>query len=247
MLNTKLDESINELIAINNEGWFAEYLNQHSSRFLSDLKEVISILPDKHKHIADFGAAPFATSLALIKTGYTVDSYDIAPERFQDLTSLGLTVKKIDLDNWSKETETRYDLIILTEVFEHLRGNLIKTSQNLHNSLKPGGIVYLTTPNSRSITGLYKLLFKGTSYAVSRDLYFEWNKLNTLGHMGHVREYTLKELELFFEQIGFEVITSKSIPKKLGSGFKNEVFFKIEQLFNPLRLGSGAHLILKRK
>ena len=37
------------------------------------------------------------------------------------------------------------------------------------------------------------------------DVYQEWNKINRFGHMGHVREYTSKEVVNFMENIGFNV------------------------------------------
>jgi hypothetical protein len=36
-------------------------------------------------------------------------------------------------------------------------------------------------------------------------VYAQYEKIETLGHVGHVREYTSKEVAIFLEKIGFKV------------------------------------------
>jgi hypothetical protein len=43
------------------------------------------------------------------------------------------------------------------------------------------------------------------AYSCAANPYEEYRKLNVLGHMGHVREYTPTEVVEFLEAIGFEV------------------------------------------
>jgi len=38
------------------------------------------------------------------------------------------------------------------------------------------------------------------------SIYEEWQKLERIGHMGHVREYTANELIEFVENFGFKLI-----------------------------------------
>ncbi|WP_421877821.1 class I SAM-dependent methyltransferase [Marinoscillum sp.] len=246
MLKQTLDQSISKLIEVNNDDWFATYIVHHKTRFLKDLELITRLIPDRSSMIGDYGAAPFATSMALHDLGYPIDSYDIAPERFDDFIELGLNIQQINLDDWNKEVESKYDFIILTEVFEHLRGDLVKSLSNLKKSLKPNGLLYLTTPNFRSVMGIYKFIFKGISYSSSNDLYHEWNKIHQIGHMGHVREYTVPELSIFFEKLGFEIVMRKTSPVQLGKGLKNQIFFLLEYLTNPLKLGSAASFVLRK-
>ena len=60
----------------------------------------------------------------------------------------------------------------------------------------------LTTPNLYSLDKIIRfLLGKGFN-----DPYEEFKKLYTLGHMGHIREYSTYEIKKFLEKTGFNVI-----------------------------------------
>ena len=63
--------------------------------------------------------------------------------------------------------------------------------EEMRRVLQPDGLLYLTTPN------LYRL-GNVVSFALGRGLAFdpirEYGKLRTVGHMGHVREYTASEI-----------------------------------------------------
>lgn len=244
---TKLIEDCIQLLLKNNSNdWFEGYIQANRNRYIRDFNMIANHLEEGKQVIGDLGAAPFLTSLALVKSGHMVDSFDIDPDRFMHLTDQGINLRKINLDDWKNSDHGKYDLLILTEVFEHLRGNLIDLMTNMHVALKPGGQVYLTTPNFRSVTGFFKLIFKKVSYANAKDLHFEWNKINTIGHMGHVREYTFHELKVFFRQIGFELNYAKTYPAKLGTGLKNQILYTTEKVFNPLNLGSGSIFFLQK-
>ena len=71
--------------------------------------------------------------------------------------------------------------------------------------LVPGGVLILSTPNVRSFRGLRNLLLHNRCHAASGDVYRQYEKLETLGHMGHVREYTTREVAEFLARIGFSV------------------------------------------
>ena len=240
------EECQKELEGVNDDsGWFNEYIEHARKRLLQDFQFVQKqIFPGAR--VAEFGAAPFLLTLALSKRAFNVDAYDIAPERFQGLSDLPFSLQKADLDGELKNLpQEEYDLILFNELFEHLRGNLIRTMSQIRECLKPEGLLMLTTPNLRSVTGLYKLIFRGIGYSVSSDMYHEWNKIGKYGHMGHVREYTSKELVRFFGRLGYEVVLVKYRPVKLGTGWKNQLFYLLEVILPGLR--SNTVLLLKKK
>ena len=59
--------------------------------------------------------------------------------------------------------------------------------------------------NLRSLAGLANFLLKNRCYSCEAEPYQEFSKLESLGHMGHVREYTTREVVEFLARIGFEV------------------------------------------
>jgi len=63
----------------------------------------------------------------------------------------------------------------------------------------------LSTPNLRSLYGIYNFLVKGQSYSCSEGVYDQYVQLEEIGHMGHVREYTVAEMTNFLDRVGFSV------------------------------------------
>ncbi len=237
-----IQQSIDELSPLfSSNEWFLSYTLQHQKRFEKELIQIEKVIP-KNKSVGEFGAAPFVVTLAMKKLGYQIEAWDIAPERIPDIPNI--EIKKSDLDHWDIDESDRYDYIIFQELFEHLRGNLIVTMKGILKLLKPEGKVLLSTPNLFSIMGLYKFLFKGIAYSASSDLYHEWSKIEDQGHMGHVREYTTKELRIFFRKVGFEIEKVIRRPQKMGPGWRNELFYILEKMIP--RLSSNVLFILKK-
>ena len=96
-----------------------------------------------------------------------------------------------------------FTTITLCATFEHLRVDPLFALEEMRRVLQPGGLLYLTTPN------LYRL-GNIVSFALGRGLAFdpirEYGKLRSVGHMGHVREYTASEIRRFLEGAGFTTI-----------------------------------------
>jgi SAM-dependent methyltransferase len=101
--------------------------------------------------------------------------------------------------------EETFDAIVFNELFEHLRINPVFTLKETFRVLRPGGVLLLSTPNLRSFRGIRNLVLRNQGHAVSAGVYQQYEKLETLGHMGHVREYTTREVEDFLTRIGFHI------------------------------------------
>ena len=86
-----------------------------------------------------------------------------------------------------------------------MRIDLIFTMQELFRILKPNGCLFLSTPNVRSWVGIKNFFFKKKVQSCSTDIFLEYSKLKTLGHMGHVREYTSAEIKVFLRKMGFVI------------------------------------------
>ena len=100
---------------------------------------------------------------------------------------------------------TSFDAVIFNELFEHLRVNPVFTLSEVLRIMKPNGILTLSTPNLRSLDGIRNFLFHDRAYSCASGIYLEYMKLQTIGHMGHVREYTRTEVIEFLQSIGFEL------------------------------------------
>ncbi|MEH6547852.1 MAG: class I SAM-dependent methyltransferase, partial [Sneathiella sp.] len=144
---------------------------------------------------------------AMSQSGFKVTGIDIAPERYKDsIDALQLDVTKCDVENNRLPfPDNSFDAVIFNELFEHLRINPILTLSEALRVLRMGGIFMMSTPNLRSLHGIKNFIFKNRSYSCAGDIYNEYMKLEKLGHMGHVREYTTNEIRDFLQHIGFRV------------------------------------------
>lgn len=186
--------------------WFATYRRQHRTRLAADLA-----LVERHvapgARVLEYGAVPLLATAALTELGYAVSGLDVAPQRFAGaISDLGLDVRECDVETEPVPfADGTFDAVLFHELFEHLRIDLIATFGEVRRVLAAGGVLLLSTPNLRSFRGLRNLLLHGRAHAASGGVYRQYEKLRTLGHMGHVREYTVREVADFLTRAGFEV------------------------------------------
>lgn len=186
--------------------WHESYVKNHKLRIALDL-DIVNELVAKDANILEFGSIPLLFTAAAAKSGYRVTGVDIGPDRYKNtLTELDIAVHKCDIETERLPfADATFDAIVFNELFEHLRINPIFTLSEAFRVLKPGGIMTLSSPNLRSLDGIYNYLIKNRSHSCAGDIFEEYKKIETLGHMGHVREYTTTEVTEFLNAIGFHV------------------------------------------
>ena len=204
----QFNDITNNLLAVfsKDDTWAPQYLETHYERlrwdfafFMENKKEFFD------NKILEVGSAPFILTTALKEAGFKIVGSDISPNRLDDV------INKFQIEVVPSDFEVEripfedgaFDIILFNEVFEHLRINLIFTMKEMHRLLKPNGKLILSTPNLYSLKTVYRLLTTGTS---GPDIYKHYSKLDTLGHMGHVRLYTPKEVKIFLNKLGFRTV-----------------------------------------
>lgn len=186
--------------------WFSEYFHQHQRRLATDL-EIIRDHVEPGARLLEYGAVPLLLTGALVALDYDVRAVDIQPERFAPaIAELKLDVSRCNVEIEPVPfAENEFDVVLFNELFEHLRIDPIFTFREVFRVLRPDGVLLLSTPNLRSFRGLRNLLLRNQGHAVSAGVYEQYEKLETLGHMGHVREYTTREVAEFLDRLGFRV------------------------------------------
>lgn len=99
-------------------------------------------------------------------------------------------VIQLDITSGFTESEKKFDVIIFTEVMEHLLVDDEVVVNNLYNLLSNRGLLVLSVPNAATFLNRFKFLFGQNIY---------WNKSNIIrgvyGGFGHIREYTFSEVK----------------------------------------------------
>lgn len=173
----------------------------HRRRYRSDLEKVAEI--DPQGPILEVGAAPCHFTALLALAGYTVTGVDLAPGRIDDfIAQFGLDVRACDIEREALPFQpATFSCVLLCETFEHLRVDPAYVLAEINRVLIPGGVLLFTTPNFYAVPNLARLAL-GRSIA---DPLTEFGKLRGVGHMGHVREYSAREVTRFLAAFGFAI------------------------------------------
>jgi 2-polyprenyl-3-methyl-5-hydroxy-6-metoxy-1,4-benzoquinol methylase len=112
-----------------------------------------SLITNRMK-VLDFGAATGALVAQLRNRGIDADGVELSPEaRLHCLQQRGFEL----IASLDEVDSGLYDIVILIEVIEHVT-QLHATLSRLRDILKPGGIIFITTPN---LDGYRALIEKG--------------------------------------------------------------------------------------
>ena len=110
-----------------------------------------------------------------------------------------------------------FDVVVASEVIEHLFVPPIHVFLKLRPVLRPGGRLIVTTPNFASLRNVYHL-FRGGNPSGRFPDEMRWEKGVATDLRTHPREYTVRELEEALRVAGFEDIRVSTRLHQLGRG-----------------------------
>ncbi|HLO60493.1 MAG TPA: class I SAM-dependent methyltransferase [Bacteroidales bacterium] len=131
----------------------------------------------------DMGAGHGAFSQRLFNMGYDVHACDLFPEIFE-FDKIACT--KVDITKPFPYPDNTFDLIIAIEVSEHIADHEMFFSES-GRVLKPGGRLYITTPNILTLKSRIRFLFSGFFLA------FKPLQLDNYDGLQHISSLTLDQ------------------------------------------------------
>ena len=150
----------------------------------------------KQGTLLEVGSYPYIISNELIKLGYDftgIDKNDTVYSRIHKCN--------IETESYPFKDKT-FDIILFMEIIEHLGINPLNALKEANRVLKDNGILVLTTPNILRLQNLKNIIFHGKQLETLKSL----SQIEHFGYIGHIREYTRKELIEILDYCNFKVI-----------------------------------------
>ncbi|MGB9750904.1 MAG: class I SAM-dependent methyltransferase [Roseiflexus castenholzii] len=184
-----------------------DYFRLHRDRFAMLLA---AIPPDAGSRALEIGVNPGLFTQALVRAGYCVCGTDLFPEHRAELwRRLGVEVRR-----WNIDTEPppyppeSFDLIIFSEVIEHLANPPIDALATMRELLVPGGYLLISTPNQFYLKSRLRVL---ADILLLRpfehdDEFQRWANLKAEArYYTHSRLYSMRQLCWMLDQAGLVV------------------------------------------
>jgi len=215
------------------------YMVFHAYRF----REVLGAIPasDDGLRLLDIGTTPFTLLIKRMYPHYEVWTVDRTPLMERRCEEGGVFFKLADLNDINLPFDDSYfDVVIFTEVLEHLCVPPSLVLREVKRVLRPGGMLILSVPNIAALHKRIKLLF-GRSVLPPADRQLDRNKIHGYGHL---HEYTMGEIEGILRGVGFRILKKKYLQpsvleawrasRYLGGGFKSGAGMILSTLFGRL-------------
>ena len=180
------------------DSWL-NYLKQRLEHYVS----VISRLPPPQScgRLLEIGCVPGHLTIIMADLGYQLCCVDINPGRLAELWKAhGIKVHQVNIETERLPFEDGYfSVVLFTEILEHLRIQPIFALREVFRVTKDGGQLILSVPNITP-RKRWKFLF-GHDY--QGDIVKSFEQLEKVGHTGHIRLYSVREIRRILEHVGY--------------------------------------------
>jgi 2-polyprenyl-6-hydroxyphenyl methylase/3-demethylubiquinone-9 3-methyltransferase len=214
----------------------AEYLRRHFPRFAATKQRLCSHrIRNAGNQVLDVGAHWLHQTVLYAIDGFAVTALDLAATLDIDCVRAVAEAHSIRLlPNADLEYPTAlkamaddtFDIVLFTEVIEHLAFNPVAMWREIYRVMKPGARIVVTTPNYyalRTRTRQWWRALRGLGAGVDVEHVLG---LHTLGH--HWKEYSRRELERYFTLLSPDFVCRSfayveayrpSATNRVGTGF----------------------------
>jgi SAM-dependent methyltransferase len=187
-----------------------DYFRLHRFRFEALLA---AVPPNAGKRVLEIGMNPGLCTELFVRAGYQVSGTDLFPEHRAELWQrLGVEARRWNIDNEPcPYAEGLFDVILFSEVIEHLANPPVDALAEIGARLRPGGYLVITTPNQFYLKSRLRTLadiILGRPF--DHDVEFRrWAGLKSEArYYTHSRLFTMAQLRWMAEQAGLCVTQS---------------------------------------
>jgi len=167
-------------------------INENNFTYRLLIDSLNQVIIKKKLNILDIGCGAGTLALYLSSKGHNVTGIDISTQAIKackvSAKNLNLNTKFYNKDFMSNDLKEKYDLVIFSEVIEHLPDDK-KALKKIYKLLKPAGILLLSTPSIKA--PLHRL-------GLTR-------KFDT--EVGHLRRYTKFSISKLIRDSDLKIIT----------------------------------------
>ena len=210
MGKTSYDRLLSDLLAKVKGTEHEGYLVEMRERYIFLLDRMGRDL-SRGDRVLDAGSSPGLFTQLMRGAGYEASGIDLHPDkRFPPAVGntemnlfldLGIPVVKSDIVNEPFPFRNEaFDAVMMNETIEHLFGSPLPCMKEIRRVLKPGGLLYMTTPNVSQLANRIKFLFGQNIYTPVEVL------VNVPPYKCHSREYTMSDLVDLVERAGFSIV-----------------------------------------
>ncbi|HEX8923338.1 MAG TPA: class I SAM-dependent methyltransferase [Patescibacteria group bacterium] len=177
-----------------------EYLSIHEARYAYLIEAVNSLDLPADSSILDIGCYP-PHLFSVLKEEFS-QTFGICSNH-EPVDGPGITPLNIETDIFPYADNT-FDLVLFTEVLEHLITDPTHLFNEINRILRPGGHLILTTPNVYRLQNIILLLLKKNIYFPVAQLK-DSDSLSGSIYYRHNREYTPVEITSYLTKSGLKI------------------------------------------
>ncbi len=173
-------------------------------------ERVLDLIPrvERPFQLLDIGPTPFTLLLKRLFPHYDIGALDRTPHLAARFRAAGIELRTWDLDNERPPyDEASFDLVLFTEVLEHVFAPPSEVLNGIRRIMRPGGRLILSVPNFAALHKRIRLLL-GQSPLPHPD---EQMKKGWIHGHGHLHEYTMAEIVSIVERVGFRVASRRHL------------------------------------
>lgn len=206
----------------------SEYYRYHRFRFTAMLAAIIA-LPGKR--VLEIGVNPGQFTEMLVHAGFSVSGTDLFPEhRTEVWQRLGVEVRRWNIDIEAPPyADGSFDIIIFSEVIEHLANPPLEALETFYRLLAPGGYLCISTPNQFYFKSRLRTLFDVVLMRpFDHDAEFQrWALLrHDARYYTHSRLFSMAQLEWLSAQCGYTVTSKEFIAAYEPVGLETKRLFQ---------------------